>query len=121
MFGIINFTGFIVASILIIVAPGPGTLYIFSSAGGKGRFQGFMAMLGVMTGDLMRKSKIILVVYQCHLKVRPIFSIKISAWSIVRLLDFFLLLQQFLIFRNFFYQFRGKSSIWKSFSCRGSN
>lgn len=52
MFGIANFGAFLVASILLILSPGPGTLAILGSATGSRR-AGFLALAGTSAGDVI--------------------------------------------------------------------
>ena len=47
----IDWTGFIVASIAIVLAPGPGSLFVARSAAASGLRAGHDAMLGIMVGD----------------------------------------------------------------------
>lgn len=52
MTGIIHFPAFVIASILLILSPGPGTLAILGSSTGSRR-AGFAALAGTSTGDAL--------------------------------------------------------------------
>jgi len=39
------------ASIAVVLAPGPGSVFVAKAAGAKGKRAGQMAMLGIMLGD----------------------------------------------------------------------
>jgi leucine efflux protein len=47
----IDWIGFIIASIAVVLAPGPGSLFVAKTATTSGMRAGFMAMLGIMVGD----------------------------------------------------------------------
>jgi leucine efflux protein len=52
MDGIVNFSAFVLASTLLILSPGPGTLSILGAATGSRR-AGFEALAGTSTGDAL--------------------------------------------------------------------
>lgn len=52
MNGIVDFPAFVIASILLILSPGPGTLAILGSATGS-RKAGFAALAGTSVGDAL--------------------------------------------------------------------
>jgi leucine efflux protein len=52
MHGIVDFPAFIIASVLLILSPGPGTLAILGAAGGSRR-AGFAALAGTSMGDVL--------------------------------------------------------------------
>jgi leucine efflux protein len=43
--------GFTVASVAIVLAPGPNSVFVAKTAGGGGARKGYMAMLGILSGD----------------------------------------------------------------------
>ncbi len=47
----IDWIGFIIASVAIILAPGPGSIFVARTAGAAGARSGRMAMFGIMIGD----------------------------------------------------------------------
>jgi len=47
----VDWAGFSVASAAIVLAPGPGSMFVAKTAAVGHRRAGFMAMLGMMTGD----------------------------------------------------------------------
>ncbi len=47
----VDWIGFIVASVAIVLAPGPGSVFVARTAGAAGARTGRMAMLGIMIGD----------------------------------------------------------------------
>jgi leucine efflux protein len=47
----IDWTGFTVASIAVVLAPGPGSVFVAKTAGAAGTRAGHMAMFGIMLGD----------------------------------------------------------------------
>jgi leucine efflux protein len=47
----VDWIGFILASIAVVLAPGPGSMFVAKTAGAKGGRAGRMAMLGIMLGD----------------------------------------------------------------------
>jgi threonine/homoserine/homoserine lactone efflux protein len=47
----IDWIGFVIASIAIVLAPGPGSLFVARTAGGSGLRAGHKAMVGIMVGD----------------------------------------------------------------------
>ncbi len=51
MFGIINYTSFVLTVLLFLAIPGPGLLGIVAAAGKHGRRAGFASTLGVVVGD----------------------------------------------------------------------
>lgn len=54
MFGITDLSTYIIGTILIVILPGPNSLYVMSIASRFGTRIGYLAALGVFTGD--RKS-----------------------------------------------------------------
>ncbi|ENX07976.1 hypothetical protein F897_02383 [Acinetobacter variabilis] len=53
MFGITDLTTFIIGTTLIVLLPGPNSLYVMSIASRFGVKTGYMGALGVYTGDLI--------------------------------------------------------------------
>ncbi|MEG2807207.1 MAG: leucine efflux protein LeuE [Acinetobacter sp.] len=53
MFGITDLTTFIIGTTLIVLLPGPNSLYVMSIASRFGIKTGYMGALGVYTGDLI--------------------------------------------------------------------
>jgi threonine/homoserine/homoserine lactone efflux protein len=51
MFGIADYTAFVIAVIVFLAIPGPGNLALITSTGKGGLRGGFAATLGVMAGD----------------------------------------------------------------------
>lgn len=51
MFGIIDITSYIIGVILVIILPGPNSLYCLSSSVVDGKKAGVYAMLGILLGD----------------------------------------------------------------------
>ena len=51
MFGVTDFTSYIIGSIIIIVLPGPNSLYCLSIAASHGVRKGYRAVAGVFVGD----------------------------------------------------------------------
>lgn len=51
MFGIIDLPKFIIGTILIILLPGPNSLYLLATASRYGIKRGYQAALGILTGD----------------------------------------------------------------------
>lgn len=51
MFGITDLTTFIIGTILIVLLPGPNSLYVMSVASRYGIRTGYAAACGVFTGD----------------------------------------------------------------------
>jgi leucine efflux protein len=51
MFGIVNYTGFVVAVLVFLAIPGPGLLGILAATGKGGIRAGFAATIGVVAGD----------------------------------------------------------------------
>lgn len=49
----VDWTGFIVASIAVVLAPGPGSLFVARTAAAEGSRAGRTAMLGIMLGDTL--------------------------------------------------------------------
>jgi leucine efflux protein len=47
----IDWIGFIIASVAIVLAPGPGSLFVAKTAGTSGLKAGLKAMTGIMVGD----------------------------------------------------------------------
>lgn len=47
----VDWIGFILASTAVVLAPGPGSVFVAKTAGAKGTRAGLMAMLGIMLGD----------------------------------------------------------------------
>lgn len=47
----IDWTGFLIASIAVVLAPGPGSLFVARTALVSGAPVGYRAMLGIMVGD----------------------------------------------------------------------
>lgn len=53
MFGITDLTTFIIGTVLIVILPGPNSLYVMSTASRHGVRTGYRAALGVYVGDLI--------------------------------------------------------------------
>ena len=53
MFGIIDIGTYIIGTILIVILPGPNSLYVMSIASRFGIKTGYWGALGVFTGDLI--------------------------------------------------------------------
>ncbi|TCB68445.1 leucine efflux protein LeuE [Acinetobacter sp. ANC 4178] len=53
MFGITDLSTYIIGTILIVILPGPNSLYVMSIASRFGTRIGYLAALGVFTGDLI--------------------------------------------------------------------
>ena len=53
MFGITDLTTFIIGTILIVILPGPNSLYVISVASRYGIKVGYLGAFGVYTGDLI--------------------------------------------------------------------
>ena len=53
VFGITDLTTFIIGTTLIVLLPGPNSLYVMSIASRFGIKTGYMGALGVYTGDLI--------------------------------------------------------------------
>ncbi|MHA3061642.1 leucine efflux protein LeuE [Acinetobacter sp. ANC 4636] len=51
MFGIIDLPRFIIGTILIVLLPGPNSLYLLTTASRYGIKRGYQAALGILTGD----------------------------------------------------------------------
>lgn len=51
MFGITDITAYLIGVILIIILPGPNSLYCLSVSASHGKRAGFMAMSGILFGD----------------------------------------------------------------------
>lgn len=47
----IDWIGFVIASVAVVLAPGPGSLFVARTAGASGPRAGYGAMAGVMVGD----------------------------------------------------------------------
>lgn len=47
----IDWIGFVIASVAIVLAPGPGSLFVARTAGASGLRAGHKAMVGIMVGD----------------------------------------------------------------------
>ncbi len=47
----VDWLGFIIASVAVVLAPGPGSLFVAKTAATAQRKAGFMAMFGLMFGD----------------------------------------------------------------------
>ena len=62
----IDWIGFVIASVAIVLAPGPGSLFVARTAGASGLRAGHKAMVGIMVGDTC------LIIYRC-LAYRPFF------------------------------------------------
>ncbi|ENK7503927.1 leucine efflux protein LeuE, partial [Acinetobacter baumannii] len=52
MFGITDLTTYIIGTFLIVLLPGPNSLYVMSIASRYGIKTGYMGALGIFTGDL---------------------------------------------------------------------
>ncbi len=50
-FGVINYLTYVVGTILIILLPGPNSLYVLSLAAQQGRRLGWAAAMGIFVGD----------------------------------------------------------------------
>ncbi len=53
MFGIINFTTFLIAGILLNITPGTDTMYILGRSISQGKKAGILSVLGISTGALI--------------------------------------------------------------------
>ncbi|EPG2128725.1 leucine efflux protein LeuE, partial [Acinetobacter baumannii] len=53
MFGITDLTTYIIGTFLIVLLPGPNSLYVMSIASRYGIKTGYMGALGIFTGDLI--------------------------------------------------------------------
>ncbi|WP_151813359.1 leucine efflux protein LeuE [Acinetobacter nosocomialis] len=53
MFGITDLTTYIIGTLLIVLLPGPNSLYVMSIASRYGIKTGYMGALGIFTGDLI--------------------------------------------------------------------
>ena len=53
MFGITDLTTYIIGTILIVLLPGPNSLYVMSVASRYGIRTGYLAACGVFTGDFV--------------------------------------------------------------------
>lgn len=53
MLGVINLSTFILGSLFIVVLPGPNSFYVLSTSAKYGVKIGYLAALGVLTGDLI--------------------------------------------------------------------
>ena len=53
MFGILNFSAFIIAGILLNLTPGADTMYILGRSIANGRRAGILSALGISTGSLV--------------------------------------------------------------------
>lgn len=53
MFGIVNFSGFLISSVLLNITPGSDTIYILSKSATGGRKRGIASALGISTGILI--------------------------------------------------------------------
>jgi leucine efflux protein len=51
MFGVINYSTFVLGALLIVLLPGPNSMYVLSVAARKGVRTGFRAATGVFVGD----------------------------------------------------------------------
>ncbi|KAA8732107.1 leucine efflux protein LeuE [Acinetobacter qingfengensis] len=51
MFGIIHLSAYVIGTILIILLPGPNSLYVMSTASRYGQKSGYQAATGVLVGD----------------------------------------------------------------------
>jgi leucine efflux protein len=47
----VDWIGFVLASVAVVLAPGPGSVFVAKTAATGGPRTGFMAMLGLMVGD----------------------------------------------------------------------
>ena len=47
----IDWIGFVIASVAVVLAPGPGSLFVAKTAGANGARAGHAAMLGIVLGD----------------------------------------------------------------------
>lgn len=52
-FGVINFAGFVLGTIAIVLLPGPNSLYVLSTSARRGLFSAFCAALGILLGDAL--------------------------------------------------------------------
>lgn len=53
MFGIVDITTFIIGTIVIILLPGPNSMYVMTVAARRGALAGFQGAAGVFCGDLI--------------------------------------------------------------------
>ena len=53
VFGITDLTTYIIGTFLIVLLPGPNSLYVMSIASRYGIKTGYMGALGIFTGDLI--------------------------------------------------------------------
>jgi leucine efflux protein len=49
--GSVSWIGFCMASVAVVLAPGPGSMFVARTAAGSGARAGLRAMLGIMAGD----------------------------------------------------------------------
>lgn len=47
----VDWLGFVIASVAVVLAPGPGSMFVAKTAAGGGVRAGRLAMLGIMAGD----------------------------------------------------------------------
>jgi len=52
MFGIVDLTTFIIGTIVIVLLPGPNSMYVMTVAARRGTLAGFQGALGIFFGDL---------------------------------------------------------------------
>ncbi len=52
MFGIVDFYTYLIGTIIIILLPGPNSMYVATVAGRRGAFAGFQGAAGIFVGDL---------------------------------------------------------------------
>ncbi|WP_373974653.1 leucine efflux protein LeuE [Chitinibacter sp. SCUT-21] len=53
MFGIVDIWAYVLGTVLIILAPGPNSLFALTTAATRGRKAGFAAAAGIVVGDLI--------------------------------------------------------------------
>lgn len=53
MFGIINYTAFLISGVLLNITPGADTLFILGQSVSKGKKAGLLSALGISTGALV--------------------------------------------------------------------
>ncbi|PRD14459.1 leucine efflux protein LeuE [Pantoea coffeiphila] len=84
-FGVINLWTYIAGLLLIIIAPGPNSIYVLKTAASRGVAVGYRAALGVFTGDA-------LLIFLSFIGVASIIKASPLLFTLVRLLGAFYLL-----------------------------
>ncbi|MEJ4044159.1 leucine efflux protein LeuE [Erwinia sp. SLM-02] len=84
-FGVINLWTYVAGLLLIIIAPGPNSIYVLKTAASRGVAAGYRAALGVFTGDA-------LLIFLSFIGVASIIKASPLLFTMVRLLGAFYLL-----------------------------